>query len=137
MNHSNSFADKFSKAWASPTPEALVALLHPEVTLLQPHLPPIHGREAALREFRKLFHWLPGTHGEVDRSCSDGDLVYIEWRLIFPIGKHGVALRAVDRFVLKDGLGYERRVFFDQMPLVLAVLKRPWHWPGFLKYRLS
>ncbi len=79
---------------------------------------------------------MPGTRGEIDRSCSEGDLVYIEWRLIFPIGKRGVTLPAVDRFLLKDGLGHERRVFFDQMPLILAVLVRPWLWPGFLRYRL-
>ncbi|GEM_PF-3428349 len=42
------FAQQFADAWATPTPEGLVALLHPDVTLLQPHLPPIHGKQAAL-----------------------------------------------------------------------------------------
>jgi hypothetical protein len=37
------FADKFARAWAQPTPDTLVALLHDDVVLLQPHRPPIRG----------------------------------------------------------------------------------------------
>lgn len=131
------FARAFERAWAEPTPERLVALLHPEVTLHQPTAPPIRGREAALADFRRLFRWLPGLHGVVERSSSDGDQVFIEHRLRAPIGRGGFELPAVDRFVLRDGLAIERIVYFDRVPFVLAVLGSPRHVPGFLRYRFG
>jgi SnoaL-like protein len=53
------FVEAFESAWSRPTPERLIALLDPDVVLLQPHLPPIRGRDAALKEFRRLLTWLP------------------------------------------------------------------------------
>ena len=57
------FAERFAEAWARPTPERLVAILHDDVTLLQPHLPPIRGKAAAFDELRHLLTWLPELHG--------------------------------------------------------------------------
>lgn len=131
------FARCFAEAWAAPVPERLVELLHPDVVLYQPHLPPIRGRAAALGEFRRLFRWLPGTHGRVDRACGSDGVLFIEWLMMFPIGKKGVCIPAVDRFFLQGGLGIERTVFFDQTPLLAAVLARPQLWPGFVRYRLG
>ncbi len=58
------FARRFAETWQHPSPERLAALLHAAVVLYQPHLPPIHGRQAALEEFQRLFRWLPDTYGE-------------------------------------------------------------------------
>lgn len=58
--HANpSFALRFAEAWKSPTSERIVRLLQPDAVLLQLHLPAIRGKAAALREFRRLFRWLP------------------------------------------------------------------------------
>ena len=59
------FAAAFADAWSAPTPDRLVALLHPDVTLLQPHLPPVRGRDAAHAELQRLLRWMPDLHGEV------------------------------------------------------------------------
>lgn len=131
------FARAFEQAWARPSPEGLVKLLHPEVTLRQPTAPTIHGRDAALAEFRRLLRWLPGTHGVIERSVSSRDAVFIEWFLVLPIGRRGLRVHAVDTFVLKDGLGYRREVYFDQLPVYLRVLLNPWVIPGFLRYRFG
>jgi SnoaL-like domain len=130
------FARRFAEAWSRPSPERLVELLHPDVVLYQPHLPTIRGKAAALEEFRRLFHWLPGLHGEVDRSCGFNGVVFIEWRMKFPIGS-GISIGAVDRFLLKDGLGLERAVYFDQAPLFASTITHPRALAGFLKYRLG
>jgi hypothetical protein len=131
------FARRFADAWKRPTPEKLIELLHPDVLLYQPHLPPIRGREAAKAEFERLFRWLPGLHGEVERSCGADGVVFIEWEMRFPIGREPVRIPAVDRFLLRDGLGIEREVYFDQQPLYLALLARPDAWAGFLRYRFG
>ncbi len=131
------FSEKFAEAWANPSPDRLTALLHPDVVLRQPHLPPIRGRDAAHREFRKLFTWLPNLFGTVDRYAENGDLAFIEWRLQIPVGNKYVEIPAVDRFFIEEGLGKERVVYLDQMQMNAAILKNPKFWRGFVKYRFG
>jgi hypothetical protein len=123
--------------WSEPTAERLVALLHEDVVLYQPHLPPIRGRDAACREFRKLFRWLPGLHGEVERYSGSGGVVFIEWELKVPVGRRRLSLPAVDRFRLDGELGIERTVYFDQLRLIAIVALHPRLWPGYWRYRFG
>ena len=132
-----SFASKFESAWKEPSPDGLVALLSEDVILRQPHLPTIRGKAAAHREFTRLFSWLPGTHSVVKSSRESGDVAFIEHELRFPVGTKVIALPAVDRFVLRNGLGVERIVYFDQVRLILSVLKHPSLWLGYFKYRFG
>lgn len=129
------FAERFADAWARPTVERLAALLHPEVVLYQPHLPTIRGQAAARAEFERLLRWLPELFGTVRRSCGSHGIVFIEWQMVFPIGRRGVSIAAVDRFVLQNGLGIERAVYFSPLPLLKAVLTHPSSWAGFGAYR--
>lgn len=131
------FAEQFATAWGRPTPEGLMALLHPEVVLYQPHQPPIRGREAGLREFRRLLAWLPTFHGEVTRWSESGGYVFIEWKMLLPLGGKTISIPAVDRFLVRDGLGMERVVYFDQLRLIAAVAGNPRLWAGYLKYRFG
>lgn len=131
------FAQKFAEAWRKPSPENLVALLHPEVTLYQPHLPPIHGKAAAFREFRRLLRWLPALRGEVDQFRGSDGVVFIEWRIIYPIGKEGFTVQAVDRLTLQEGLAIERAVYMDVRRLMLLIIFHPYLWPGYLRYRFG
>jgi hypothetical protein len=71
------------------------------------------------------------------RATGAQGIVFIEWQMHFPIGRQGMVINAVDRFLLQDGLGIERAVYFNQLPLVSAVLTHPQVWPGFLRYRYS
>ena len=130
-------AEAFETAWAAPTAERLVALLHEDVVLLQPQLPPIRGKAAALAEFRRLFRWLPGTSGVVDRTISAPGIAMIEWRLTFPIGRGGTTIPIVDRLLVRDRLIVERAAYFDQTPILLAVGVRPWLLAGFARYRFG
>jgi len=116
------FAQRFAETWKHPSPERLVALLHPDVVLYQPHWPAIRGKAAAREDFQRVFGWLPGLYGEVDRFLGSESVVFIEWRMIYPIGRKGVTIGAVDRFSLRDGLGIERVVYYNQLPLVIPIL---------------
>ena len=129
------FAERFAEAWARPTPEGLVALLCEDVVLRQPHLPAIRGRDAARHELSRLLRCLPELHGEIDRASGDDQTVFIEWRMK-PLRNARTAIPAVDRFLLRDGLGSERTVYFDQLAMLRSVLRHARLWPGFLRYRL-
>lgn len=132
---SDSFTARFTRAWAEPTAEGLVALLHENVVLRQPHLPPIHGKQAAHAEFTRLFAWLPGTYSEVTHAQETRDSAWIEHVLHLPAGNGFIRLPTVDRFQLRDGLGLERVAYFDQARLMVGVLRHPGLWPGYLRYR--
>jgi hypothetical protein len=43
----------------------------------------------------------------------------------------------VDRFVLQEGLGIERAVYFNPLPLREAIVRHPHLWPGFIHYRFG
>jgi SnoaL-like domain len=131
------FAERFAEVWKNPSVEKLVTLLHADVVLYQPHLPVMHGRAAAGEEFQRLLQWLPDFHGDVERFRGSDGVVFIEWRMMFPIGKRGVSIPAVDRFILEDGVAIERVVYFNQLPLVIAILSHPGVWRGFRKYRFG
>lgn len=129
------FCESFEREWATPTVAGLTGLLCEDVELRQPHLPAIRGKAAAIREFEKLLGWMPAIKGTVHRSISTPGEAAIEWVLIFPIGARGVAIPMTDLFTLEDGRVKTRTVYFDQIPLITAVLMRPWLWPGFMRYR--
>lgn len=132
-----SFGERFEDAWRNPSADGLVSLLSEDVVLYQPHLPPIRGREAARREFERLFAWSPGARSEVKRWREQDGVAFIEHELIFPVGRRAMRVRAVDCFTLEGELATERVVYFNMLTLVLGVLRHPSLWPGFVRYRLG
>jgi ketosteroid isomerase-like protein len=127
---------RFADAWARPAVDRFVALLAPDVRLLQPVTPPILGREAARREFGRILRWLPDLHGTVDHwGVCGNDTVLIAWRLRFTLGRAPFELRIVDRLVARDGSIVEREAYFDSLRFLLATLRRPSAWIGYARYR--
>ena len=126
---------RFAEAWAQPRLERFLALLAPDVLLLQPVTPPVRGHAAARAEFARLLAWLPDLVGTVDRWAAQGDTVLVAWRLRFTLGRRPFELRLVDRIVHRDGLIAEREAYFDSLRFLLATLRRPSAWGGYLRYR--
>ena len=54
--------------------------------------------------------------------------MFIEFTLSGTYGGKPIAWRAVDRFTFTEGLIAERVSFFDSVPLVLTLLRRPRGW---------
>ena len=129
-------SERFREAWDVPDVDRFVALLHPDVRLVQPVTPTIVGRDAAREEFRRLLRWLPDLRGTIDSSGigQDGQLL-IAWRMRFTLGRAPYELRIVDRIVVVDRLIREREAYFDSVRFLLATLRRPSAWPGYLRYR--
>ncbi len=126
---------KFADAWAHPVLDHFMALLAPDVRLLQPVTPPIVGRDNARRDFGRLLKWLPDLRGTVDDWSASGDTILIAWRLRFTLGNAPFELRIADRLVARDGLIAEREAYFDSLRFMLATIMRPAAWPGYLRYR--
>ncbi len=127
--------DGFTEAWAHPDLERFMALLHPDVRLLQPVVKPIVGKAAAREEFAHLLAWIPDLRGTVDHQAISGDVALIAWRLVFTLGRSPYELRIVDRLVVAEALIREREAYYDSLGLMLSLLARPSAWLGYWRYR--
>ena len=127
--------DEFTRAWAEPCVDHFVRLLDERVCLLQPVTAPIRGRAAARAEFARLLKWLPDLRGTVDHSAVCGDVALIAWRLVFTLGRRPFELRIVDRIVFAGSLIVEREAYYDSLGFMIALLRRPTAWLGYLRYR--
>jgi ketosteroid isomerase-like protein len=126
------FVDFFTELWSigATDPERFFSLLEarmtPETRLIQPLAPTVRGPAGARELFMPLFESMPDMRSEVHRWGPTEDGVLIEHTLNGTLaGKH-VRWTAIDRFILRDdGRFVERRVYFDPLPLVGAMLLRP------------
>jgi len=125
------FVIKFADFWSNPSPQRLAELLHPDVVLVQPLAPRVVGIEAAQAKFHRFCYCLPGLRACVDRWCSCGDLVFIEFRLCARIGGDVTEWPNVNRLVLRDGKAIERATYFDPLAILPTLLRHPsvwWRW---------
>ena len=133
------WVEAFTEGWRAPAgPDAFASHFEryadPQFRLVQPLMPTVHGLERWREGFVKpTFTMLPGLRGEVHRWAASGDVVYIEFDLIAPIGRRSVRWHVVDRFYLREGRPVERVSYFDPAPLVRAVATSPSAWPRFLR----
>jgi hypothetical protein len=130
------FVERFATAWASPTPDRLNSLLHPDVRLVQPLEGELRGQAAVASMWRRVFGLIPDLAGEVvDWAERDGFLV-ISIRLRGTLGRRPLDWISSDHIRLEGGLARERVAYFDPLPLVAAVLRSPRLWPRFAALQL-
>jgi ketosteroid isomerase-like protein len=128
------FVRRFAEFWRAPTVERLDTVLAPDARLSAPMVPTTSGLEAGRQVFADLFELIPDLTAEVHSWGATEDGVLIEFTARGTAGGAPVSWRAVDRFVLNDdGLATVRLTYFDSLPLVLTVLRRPRAWPGFVR----
>jgi ketosteroid isomerase-like protein len=130
-------ASRFAHVWAHPDIDAFIELLHPEVRLYQPITSPIVGRDAARREFSRLFRLLPDLRGTVDHWAADNDFLLIAWRLRATWGRSTpYEFHIADHIRVRDRLIIERRALFDSVSLFGAMLRGgPGSWLSYARYR--
>jgi ketosteroid isomerase-like protein len=131
----STIAARFTEVWAHPDPDRLVALLDPDVRLIQPVTPEIRGKEAARRDFARLLRWLPDLHGVIDTTAGTGDTLLVAWHLRFTLARRPRAISIVDRIVVRGGRIVEREAYFDSLRFFLLVLASPSEWRGYARYR--
>ena len=101
------------------------ARLTPDCLLTQPLAAPARGPEGLRQLFTPLFRAVPDLRADVVSWGATEDGALIEIRLHGTLGGRALAWRAVDRLVLRDGLIAARHSYFDPLPLVLTLLRRP------------
>lgn len=132
------FARRFTDFWAAPAPERLGELLAEDVRLIAPMTPTTHTLADGERAFAAIFGLVPDLTAEVHGWGATEDGVLIDFTLSGTAGGAPIEWHAVDRIAIgADGLGTERVSYFDSLPLVLTLARRPRAWPGFLRSRLS
>jgi hypothetical protein len=119
------FIETFRQVWANPTLDDLMAPLREDVTLIQPLSEPLHGKDAARKAFRKILAQFPGLQGDIHGGLGAGDLIFIDWTMIVPIGRGEQRLPVIDKVVLEDGLVKERTAYFNPSPLFGPIARSP------------
>lgn len=132
------FVRRFEEFWRAPDPERLDTVLAERVRLSAPMVPTTHTLSEGKRSFADLFELIPDMRAEVHRWGATEDGVLIEFTAAGTAGGGPVSWQVVDRFTLgEDGLATERSTYFDSLPLVLTLARRPRVWPGFLRSRVQ
>jgi hypothetical protein len=101
------------------------------VVLVQPLAPRTVGIEAAQAQFQRFCYCLPDLRADVDYSCGDKDVVFIEFRLRANVGGDAIEWPNVNRLRLHDGKGIERVTYFDPLAILPTLLRHPsiaWRW---------
>ena len=130
------FARRFAEFWRGADPGAPRRVLAERVRLVAPMTPTTDTLADGKRAFADLFRADPrpdrrGPPLGGDRGRAP-DQVHPE--------RHGggapISWNAVDRIALgDDGLATERISYFDSLPLILTIARRPRAWPAFLRSR--
>jgi hypothetical protein len=132
------FVRRFAEFWRAPAPEHLDTVLAPDARLSAPMVPTTYGLEAGKHAFSDLFELIPDMTAEVHRWGATHDGVLIEFTVRGTAGGAPVSWQSVDRFILdEDGLATERFTYFDSLPLVLTLMRRPRTWSGFIRSRIK
>ena len=132
------FARRFAEFWSSPSPDRLAMLLADDVRLVAPMTPVTHTLSDGERAFSAIFDLIPDLTAEVHGWGATESGVLIDFTLSGSAGGAPISWRAVDRIEIgEDGLATERISYFDSLPLILALARRPRVWPGFLRSRLG
>ena len=122
------FVERFMRFWAAPDPAALDELLHDDAHLVQPLMPEARSRAAYAQSTRRLLAVMPDLHGRTHRWGPTEDGVLIEHTLAGTLGGKALSWDLTDRITLRDGRVVERIAYFDPLPLLLGVVKRPRAW---------
>ncbi|MGH2911495.1 MAG: nuclear transport factor 2 family protein [Solirubrobacteraceae bacterium] len=132
------FVRRFEEFWSAPTPERLDIVLAADVRLSAPMVPTTQGLEDGRRAFANLFELIHDITIDVHRWGATADGVLIEFTVRGTSAGMPVSWESVDRFVLgDDGLATERFTYFDSLPLVFSLARRPTVWPAFVRSRLK
>lgn len=132
------FVRRFEEFWSDPDPKRLDMVLGPDVRLSAPMVPTTQGLEDGRRAFADLFELIRDVRLDVHRWGATADGVLIEFTVHGKAAGRPISWESVDRFVLgDDGLATERFTYYDSLPLVLALARRPKAWPAFVRSRLK
>ncbi|UJR85352.1 nuclear transport factor 2 family protein [Sandaracinus amylolyticus] len=121
--------DGFSRVWADPPAHEFRFLdaFSPDVELIAPLAGRTRGREAGYAAFRRTFALFPDLRAEVHAWSASEDRIWIS----MTFHTRELSWHSVDVLTLTDGIVTSRRAYFDPLPVLAYVLRRPalaWRW---------
>jgi hypothetical protein len=132
------FVRRFEEFWAARSVDLLAGLFTDDVRLVAPMTPTTHGLADGKRAFEAIFRLIPDLTTEVHGWGTTEAGVLINFTLSGTVRGTPISWSAVDRFAIGgDGLATERVSYFDSLPLIVAVARRPQLWPAFVRSRLG
>ncbi|MGC9668645.1 nuclear transport factor 2 family protein [Planosporangium sp. 12N6] len=114
----NGFVERWTAAWASPTPEKIRTLTDPDIVLTWPGLAePIRGADAWVNRVAGTLDRFPDLRLEVTGHAQRDDLLFISWRAHATVGGAATEWQGVDRMRMRNGVVVESLVAFDTAAL--------------------
>jgi steroid delta-isomerase-like uncharacterized protein len=104
---------RFGEAWADPTPERLLTLVHPHTSNLYPFMDAPQDGDGLRQFFETTLATLPDLRLEVTRWAARDDYVLVEWNARATIGGEPREWQGADRFTLDGDRGVEGRAYYD------------------------
>lgn len=106
--------DIFAKFWAKPNLAWVKYSCTPDIVAYWPWSPkPVHGVEEYTKGLAAVLIIVPDITLEVAEHATAGESVFVRWIARGTGGKGRFELNGVDRFLVRNNLVYETRVFFD------------------------
>jgi ketosteroid isomerase-like protein len=127
------FVARFAEVWADPDPDRLNGLVHADVEFIQPLEGTVRGHRETREFWQRLFSMIPDAHGEVLSWAEREGVVFIELRISGTLGGRPIDWVTLDRIRLEDGKVRQRIAYFDPLPIVSAVVRRPRALGGWLR----
>lgn len=135
------FVRFFADGWAKEKPDGTIGAfkprMHPQVRLIQPTIPPIHGPDEFERRFRELFALFLDYRVTVDDWAARSDAVFIWITHSATIAGRRRSWQGCDRIVLEDGLIRERVAVLDSAETLPAALLSPRTWPQLARWTVA
>lgn len=129
LDRRSEFAEFFAAGWeiGARDPERFFGHFEPRIAadapLIQPLAPERRGPDGLRRLFEPLFEAIPDLHGEMVRWGATDDGIVVELVLRSPAS--GVEWTTLDVIELRGNVIAGRRAYFDPLPLLASLLRRP------------
>lgn len=132
------FVRRFEEFWAARSVDLLDELFTDDARLEAPMTPTTHTLADGKRAFAAIFELIPDLTTKVHGWGATESGALINITVSGTVRGTAISWTAVDRFAIgDDGLATERVSYFDSVPLILAIARRPRVWPAFVRSRLG
>ena len=136
MTAAERFVAMFEEFWAKPDPARLSELLRDDARLVQPLMPEARTAAEYQAQMARLLELIPDFSGRTRAWAAHDGVVLIQHTLGGTLGGRRIEWEVCDRITLVDGKVAERIAYFDSLPVVLAILRRPRAWLQFARLRM-
>ncbi len=116
------FAARWLPAWSGNDPLMLASFYTDDLFYSDPTLPNgVTGKKDFVRYLLKLLANNPNWVWTQESAVPLQDGFLNKWRLDAPVGDQVITCRGVCTVQMTDGLIYRNEVYFDTLPLIMAI----------------